>query len=116
MKKYLNICATALLLMASPAYAADCGEPPLDMPVVPKGETASAEDIREARDAVLAYSEQVDKYIACMDARGLKIAAFMTKEQKARRQDDLTDMHNERRDLQLALNEAIRQYRRQREG
>ena len=116
MKKYMNIGIAALVLMASPAYAADCGEPPIDMPVLPAGSTASAEDIRNARDAVLSYSATVDKYIACMDARGLKVAAFMTKEQKARRQDDLTDLHNERRDLQLALNEAIRDYRRQRQS
>lgn len=101
--------------MTTTAIAEDCGEPPLDQPTVP--ETAqSADEIRTARDAVLAYSGEVDKYIECMDKRMAKFGPYMTKEQIARRQDDLNDLHNSRRDLQLALNDAIRSYRRQTSG
>lgn len=121
MTSYLKT-ASALFLIAvsfvfAPnTYAADCGEQPVDSPIVPSGDALTAESIRQARDAVLAYSEKVDAYIACMDEKGLKVAAFMTKEQKQRRQDDLAELHNERRDLQIALNEAIRAYRRTRQG
>lgn len=103
-------------IVAPSALAADCGEQPVDAPVVPSGEALTAESIRRARDEVLAYSEKVDAYINCMDEKGLKVAAFMTKEQKQRRQDDLAELHNDRRDLQIALNEAIREFRRSRQG
>lgn len=120
MKTYVRNTAAVFLLAASsalsPVTAADCGEQPLEMPRIPTGNALTPDSIRTARDAVLAYSDKVDAYIACMDQNGLKVAAFMTKEQKARRQDDLSDLHNERRDLQLALNEAIREFRRSRQG
>ncbi|WP_262694219.1 hypothetical protein [Kordiimonas aquimaris] len=120
MKTYVKTAAAVFLWATSstlsPVIAADCGEQPLDMPKIPTGEALTAATIRTARDEVLAYSDKVDAYIACMDQNGLKVAAFMTKEQKARRQDDLSDLHNERRDLQLALNEAIREFRRSRQS
>lgn len=112
MTRLLALFAGASLLAGTAAQAADCGEPPLDMPRVPTGETASADDIREARTNVLAYSSSVDEFIACMEQRTALVSPYMTKEQIERRQDDLNNLHNDRRDLQIKLNEAIRAYRR----
>ncbi len=113
MKKNLGIIAGLVMGFAVPAQAKDCGQPPVDIPAVPAGETASADDIKQARDMVLAFSGEVDKFITCMERRSSLIAPYMTKEQVARRQEDLNELHNGRRDLQIQLNEAIRAYRRQ---
>lgn len=113
MKNHLIALMGAALVMVPSAQAADCGEPPLDMPFVPTGDTVSAEAVRKARTEVLAYSGEVDKFISCMDQRVSKIASYMTKEQLTRRQEDIDDLHNQRRDLQIKLNEAIRTLRRQ---
>lgn len=111
--KKVSVLLVGVAAMASlPAQAKDCGQPPVDMPFVPAGESASANDIRSARDLVLAYSGEVDKFISCMEQRTPLIAPYMTKEQIARRQEDLNDLHNVRRDLQIKLNEAIRAFRR----
>ncbi len=112
MKKLCVLLAGAAAIVAVPAQAKDCGPPPLDVPVVPAGATASAEDIRTARNMVLSYSNKVDEFLGCMENRTSKFAPYMTKEQIARRQEDLNDLHNDRRDLQIQLNEAIRAYRR----
>ena len=111
MKKTLPFFISFSVLASLPAQAGDCGQPPLDMPTVPNGATASADDIRSARDLVLAYSATVDEFIGCMEQRTPLVAPYMTKEQIERRQEDLNDLHNERRDLQIQLNEAIRAYR-----
>lgn len=113
--KRLVLSLVAITTMTSMVTADDCGEPPLDQPPVPAS-AQTADEIRDARDAVLSYSGKVDKYIACMDQRIVKFAPYMTKEQVARRQDDLNDLHNSRRELQLALNDAIRAYRRNTSG
>jgi hypothetical protein len=83
------------------------------MPFVPSGDSISADAVRTARAAVLAYSSEVDKFIGCMEQRVNKVAPYMTKEQLARRQEDIDELHNQRRDLQIKLNEAIRALRRQ---
>lgn len=113
MKKQLSLVFAAALFGSLPAMALDCGEPPIQQPAVPDGSNASADDIRSARDAVLAYSRSVDEYLTCMDQRAPDILPYLTKEQKVRWDEDLTKIHNERRDLQVKLNEAIRAYRRQ---
>lgn len=112
MRKFLTLIVGTAMGVASAANAADCGEPPLDMPTVPAGASADAAQIREARTSVLAYSATVDEFIACMERRTAMVSPYMTKEQIERRQADLNDLHNERRDLQIKLNEAIRAYRR----
>lgn len=99
------------LAITSASAAVDCGEPPMQQPAVPDGARATPDDIRFARDAVLAYSAKVDEFIACMDARTARVAPYMTKEQITRRQEDIDELHNVRRDLQIKLNEAIRAYR-----
>lgn len=113
MKNQFIALAGAVFIMASPVQAADCGQPPLDAPAVPSGDGISAEAVRQARAAVLAYSGAVDEFIGCMDQRVNKVAPYMTKEQLTRRQEDIDDLHNLRRDLQIKLNEAIRALRRQ---
>ncbi|TNE62269.1 MAG: hypothetical protein EP335_13300 [Alphaproteobacteria bacterium] len=112
MNKHVPFIIAASLFAALPASAADCGEPPLDLPNVPNGANASADDIRIARDGVVAYSHKVDEYLACMDQRANVILPYLTKEQKTRWDEDLTNLHNSRRDLQVKMNEAIRDYRR----
>lgn len=114
MKKALFAAAGFMVVLANPAQAADCGQPPLDVPAVPTGDREiTATEVRQARDAVLAYSSEVDKFINCMERRVVQIAPYMTKEQLTRRQEDIDGLHNQRRDLQIKLNEAIRAYRRQ---
>lgn len=99
-----------------PVYAADCGEPPLDQPPIPDGATADADEIRAARGAVVAYSTRVDEYLTCMDQRGAKLMPYMTKEQQVRWDEDLADLHDQRRELQNQMNLAIRAYRRARQN
>jgi len=113
MKNLLIALIGVFIMAGGPAHAADCGEPPLDMPFVPSGDSISADAVRTARAEVLAYSGVVDKFIGCMDQRVAKVAPYMTKEQLTRRQEDIDDLHNQRRDLQIKLNEAIRALRRQ---
>ncbi len=114
MKKAFVAAAGFMVVATNPVQAADCGQPPIDAPSVPTGErTITATEVRQARDAVLAYSSEVDKFIGCMDQRVTQIAPYMTKEQLTRRQEDIDTLHNQRRDLQIKLNEAIRAYRRQ---
>ena len=112
MNKFQILIAGLAMLAGSAAHAADCGEPPMDKPFVPTGENATSDDIRDARTKVLAYSATVDEFIACMERRTALVSPYMTKEQIERRQDDLNNLHNDRRDLQIKLNEAIRAYRR----
>jgi hypothetical protein len=112
MIKYLSFVFAGALACSLPVMAADCGEPPMDQPPVPSGEAASTDDIRIARDAVIQYSRQVDEYLTCMDQRAPKIMPYLTKEQKVRWDEDLADVHERRRKLQIKMNEAIRSYRR----
>ncbi len=111
MKNWLIATMLATSLSTS-VFAAECGEAPLTMPSVPDGASATAESIRSSRDAVLAYSTKVDAYLACMDNRSTVIQPYLTKEQKARWDEDLATLHNNRRDLQTKMNEAIRAYRK----
>lgn len=101
----------ALSLITFSTALADCGEAPTPSFTIPSGETASAGEIRTIRDDVLKYSEKVDAYLTCMDQQGLKLLPWMDQEQRARREEDLTSLHNKRRDIQVALNDAIRTYR-----
>ncbi len=111
MRPNLFISACTAVFMSSSVLAVDCGEPPVEQPDIPAGDTASADDIRDARKRVLDYSGKVDDYLACMDGAANKILPFLTKEQKVRWEQDTADVHNARRDLQIKLNEAIRAYR-----
>ena len=101
----------ALTFGNSVAFAADCGEVPHQPPFIPNGETAGEEGIRVARNAVVKYSAEVDNYLTCMDGRATNILPYLTKEQKARWEEDLADLHDKRRDIQNEMNLAIRSYR-----
>lgn len=94
------------------AHADDCGQPPMSQPSVIDGATATSETLRISRDAVLSYSDNVDAWLACMDRRIASLSPFLTKEQRTRWQEDSAKLHNERRDLQVKLNEEIRKFRR----
>ena len=96
---------------ASAQAIKDCGEPPYDAPVIPSADEADAKAIRAARDAVLAYSNQVDAYLECMDGRAAVLFTYMTEIQQTRFNNDLAAVHDGRRALQIKMNEAIRAYR-----
>jgi hypothetical protein len=112
MRKALLTAALLSGLTISSALAADCGEMPLDAPAIPDGATAAADDIRDARNAVLEFSSKVDEYLTCMDSRAATILPYLKKEQQERWEKDLADLHDRRRDLQTQMNAAIRAYRR----
>lgn len=112
MKKTIAIALSAITLLSAPSIADNCGEAPSTVPTVPPGEKATTESIRTARDKVLEYSKSVDAYMSCMDARAALMLPYMSKDQKERWDEDLTNLHNKRRDVQLSLNNAIRAFRR----
>lgn len=116
-RKVSTLAATALisLSMSSAVFAEACGEPPVVMPKVPEGKKAEIGEIREARKAVIAYSERVDGFIACMDKRFARLSPYMTKDARARWAEDLAKIANDRTALQISINEAIRAYRRRRD-
>ena len=116
MKPTLPLVIAATMAASGPAIAADCGEPPMDGPTVPDGSQSDSEQIRQARDKVLGFSKQVDAYLTCMDQRAPTIMPYLTKEQQTRWDEDLAKVHDYRRELQVKLNEAIRAYRRSRNG
>jgi len=93
------------------ASAADCGEPPVDAPTVPSGASASPNDMRIARERVIAYSDEVDQWLTCMDNRSSRLAQFLTREQRARLTEDLNKLHTDRQAVQRKLNTEIRAYR-----
>lgn len=97
--------------LSVPTFADDCGEQPMDKPSIPDGATSTQSEIRAARDAVIAYSSNVDKYLQCMDKRSNTVVPYLTKEQKLRWDEDLADIHEVRRELQTKMNAAIRAYR-----
>ncbi|MBV1901255.1 MAG: hypothetical protein KUG56_06240 [Kordiimonadaceae bacterium] len=113
MQKQIFSLLIALMLCAAPAKAADCGEAPFDAPAsVPDGQSATAIEIRAARNAVIAFSAKVDTYMTCMDQRATVLLPYMTKEQKTRWDEDLANLHDKRRELQTAMNIAIRAFRK----
>lgn len=116
MKKWFLGIILAATMSTLPVLAEECGEPPFDQPTIPDGAASEAEQIREARNAVVAYSAKVDEYLACMDSRGAKLLSYMTKEQQARWSEDLADLHESRRELQNQMNLAIRAYRRKQQN
>jgi len=103
--------AFCLGLSFSVTALADCGEPPVQPSALPEGSTATTQEIRAARKLVLDYSEKVDKYLTCMDQKDARLVPWLTKEQQTRREEDLVNLHNSRRDVQVKLNDAIRAFR-----
>lgn len=103
------ILAAMLVFTGLPAAAAiDCGEPPLAMPAIPDGTRSVREDMLAGVDAVKAYSDKVDAYLACKDERAMTVFQWMNEEQRARWNEDLDDLHQQRVELQRQMNEAIR--------
>ena len=94
------------------AQALDCGQPPFRKPTLPSDiSNLTLEQLRDIRSKVVNYSGAVDTYLNCMDAESEKLSRFMTKEQRARRDQDLNDLHERRREVQVQLNEIIRNFR-----
>ncbi len=93
--------------------AEDCGEAPLDKPNLPSITSVTADTLKSARDRTVAFSERVDTYMGCMDLQGRKLLPHLTKPQQVRWEEDLTEVHENRRQLQIALNDLIRSYRKQ---
>ena len=117
MQKLAFLFAGAFLLSApfAPLQAAgpigECGEPPLSKPTIPNGTGANADDMRIARNAILDYSSKIDSYLTCMDKRASVLFTYMEEEQRKRWNEDLSNLHEERRELQKKMNEEIRAYR-----
>lgn len=93
--------------------ASDCGAPPLDAPSLPSSSIITSDSLKSARNRTVSFSENVDTYMTCMDQQGRKLLPYLTKEQQARWEEDLTEVHENRRQLQIALNDLIRSYRKQ---
>lgn len=93
--------------------ADDCGAPPLNKPNLPSSTTVTADSLKNARESTILFSERVDNYMSCMDQRGRKLLPYLTKEQQSRWEEDLTGVHENRRQLQIALNDLIRAFRKQ---
>lgn len=89
----------------------ECGEPPISKPRIPSTNGITAEQIRNARDSVLAYSESVDEYLQCMDDRFNVLGTYLTEEQRTQYNNDLASLHDGRRELQIQMNAAIRAFR-----
>lgn len=99
--------------MSVSAVAEDCGAPPMETPTLPSTVTITADTLKSARERTIAYSETVDTYMTCMDQRGRKLLPYLTKDQQTRWEEDLTEIHETRRQLQITLNDIIRAYRKQ---
>jgi len=98
---------------AMPAAAqtiVDCGDPPMQDPAIPEGESATRAQMLEAVEAVKSYSAAVDEYLQCMDKRAQTVFQWMTEEQRTRWNEDTTDLHNHRVEIQKSMNEAIRTF------
>ena len=106
-----SIALTAGLSLAG--IAEDCGEAPLDVPNLPSLTSVTASTLKSARNRTVAFSERVDNYMGCMDLQGRKLLPYLTKPQQARWEEDLTEIHENRRQLQIALNDLIRSFREQ---
>lgn len=112
MTRFLSPAILAAMLVFTglpPAAAAiDCGEPPLAMPAIPDGTRSVREDMLAGVEAVKAYSDRVDAFLACKDERAMTVFQWMNEEQRARWNEDLDDLHQQRVELQRQMNEAIR--------
>ena len=109
-----KIVATALLsaALSTTSLATDCGVPPLDKLNLPSATSVDSDNLKVARDHVIGFSDNVDTYMNCMDQRGRKLLPYMSKDQQSRWEEDLTKVHEHRRELQIALNDLIREYRK----
>jgi len=109
------ILVSLALLLASPAALSqelppDCGDPPMNAPELPDGETVGRDDMLAAVEAVREYSGAVDDYLSCMDRRFQVVGPWMNEDQQTRWQEDLDKIHRDRIELQQAMNEEIREY------
>lgn len=95
---------------SSPAAAVDCGSPPVFQAGLPAEDTATAEQLRDARTNVQAHSTAVTQWLSCMDQRSRKVFSWLTEDQRSRWDEDLAAVHNDRVELERGLNNRIRAY------
>ena len=86
----------------------DCGDPPADKPALPDGRTATRAEMLAAVRAVKRFSDEVDRWLACKDRRAAKVFQWMNEDQRARWEEDVNAVHNDRVALQRAMNAQIR--------
>ncbi len=86
----------------------DCGDPPADKPAIPDGRTATRAEMLAAVRAVKDFSDAVDRWLACKDRRAAKVFQWMNEDQRARWEEDVNAVHNDRVALQRAMNAQIR--------
>ena len=99
----------ALMTLSGSAMAAPyCGAPPGVEPAIPDGTKVSKDGMLAGVNAVKAYSERVDGYLACKDQRAIEVFQWMNEEQRARWEEDLNAVHERRVELQRQMNESIR--------
>ncbi|WP_281302152.1 MULTISPECIES: hypothetical protein [unclassified Iodidimonas] len=100
-----------LLGASSPAMAApDCGDPPSNEPKIPVGKKADRDLMLKSVNAVRAYSESIDEWLACKDRRAVQVFSWMNEDQRKRWEEDLNSVHERRVEVQRQMNEAIREF------
>ncbi len=111
-QKFISI-ITLTTCLSGMAVAKDCGAPPQEKPNLPAAASITAGELKKVRDGIISFSSEVDVYMTCMDERGKKLLPYLTKEQQTRWEEDLTEVHENRRQIQITLNDLIRAYRKQ---
>lgn len=92
----------------SVADAPDCGDPPMTEPRIPNAKRSVREDMLAGVNAVKAYSEAIDAWLACKDRRAVTVFGWMNEQQRARWEEDLAKIHEDRVEVQRKMNEEIR--------
>jgi len=103
------VCAGAVSF-ALPASAKDCGLPPAEAPMIPDGNTASAEDIRLASQAVQDYGFTVQTHLNCLELNKEAFFLNMTDPQRQRWAEDFNALADKLTALETSLNEQILVY------
>lgn len=96
--------ATVVLLaaLASGGAVADCGKAALlERPAVPDGREATFEEMLEAREAVAAYVDAAEAYIACVEPEPFQHNFFV------QRIERVAEEFNLERERYLARQEAV---------
>jgi hypothetical protein len=100
----------ALAIFVQPAAAKDCGLPPAVTPTIPDGNTATAEDIRAASQAVQDHGFKVQTYLNCLELNKEDYFLNMTDPERQRWAEDFNALADKLTALETGLNEQIRIY------
>lgn len=88
----------------------ECGLRPLDYPDIPRGEDATADELRQAREDVRKHSEAVTAWLTCRDQRARFVYSWLTDEQRERWEGTNTTVHNDRVEYERDMNAQIRAF------